>query len=591
MKYWLSLSFILISICSVCQVTFDLKKDFRARGDGKSDDTKYFLAAVQKINSLKRNVVLIIPKGNYLLRPQKENPNENAAPYSAVNILAFSNCSNITIKGEEGSRIIFAPGLYYGAFRRKGKGAEKLEGVTTDYRYFVAVGHGIFLDNCSGVTISSLEIDGANKSFVTGGQFGDVGFQIDNDGIFINNSTSIKLTNLNLHHFGRDGIQIINKTPQGFNTPSQKIELTNCRFEYNGRQGFSWTGGVGLVATNCSFSYTGKSKFSSPPGAGVDFEPNGGYVVKDGAFVNCIFKSNSGVGVLADAGGFSAVNVQFSKCLIQGETTTAVWIKSPAFVFTDCTINGSFYFGCPAHNAEEGTKFIRCSFSDHLSERATTNYLVESNESKYLLFDQCSFKASTKGILYIAADAGKPEQRAVLKDCRIISLHKSTPKAPAFTTGVDFTGRTIFIDSGKIRYGWNMENSRFIGVKNSDANISIASNYMLASYDAVVIGDNRKDAEVSILRDGFFSINNNAHLTIGEEGKLIIKKGGSLWIAPGAELIIKGKIIVEEGAYLCIHQDAKLSAESKRNITIKGKANFTDNPQMKFGLSGCITVQ
>ncbi|MBO9573712.1 MAG: hypothetical protein J7497_16105, partial [Chitinophagaceae bacterium] len=117
-----------------------------------------------------------------------------------------------------------------------------------------------------------------------------------------------------------------------------------------------------------------------------------------------------------------------------------------------------------------------------------------------------------------------------------------------------------------------------------------SSKYLLASYGEVVIGSGNKEAEVNVWQNGLLSINTNAHLLIGEEGKLTIKKGGALWIGPGAELIIKGKIVAEDGAYLCIHQTAKILEASKKNIKIEGKVQFTDNPQMKFGLGGCIII-
>lgn len=568
------------------QTFLNVKKDFGAKGDGRTDDTNAFLAAASKINALQKNVQLFIPKGNYLVKPQKLGTQQNPG-YDPVSVLSLYNCSRIVIKGEKGTKITFAPSLYYGSFKHNGKQLEKLGTTTTDYKYRVAIGHGIELQHCSNVTIQSVEIDGNNRNFILGGQFGDVGIQIDNDGIFIKDGSQISLTHLNLHHFGRDGILIINETPNGFSTPSQNIVLSNCRFEYNGRQGFSWAGGVGVKANNCSFSYTGNSKVVSPPGAGVDFEPNGGYIVKNGEFTNCVFKFNSGVAVLADQGGFNVSDVQFKNCIIWGEQSAAIWVKSPLFSFTDCNINGCFYFGCAARTSNEGTQFIRCNFTDTNSKN---NYLVESNGSKYLLFDQCSFRATSNGLMFIAAGAAKPEERAVIKNCRMVSYYKTRYKALAFTTGVDFTGKTIFADSGKINIGWNIEKSRFMATRGVGADISIESKYLLASYDTVTIGDVTKESKVTILPNGLLSINNNAKLAIGEEGTLVIKKGGALWIAPGAELVVKGKIIAEEGAYLCINRDAKISKQSIGNIQLNGKINFSDNPDMKYGLGGCIIV-
>jgi hypothetical protein len=586
MKFWFCACAVMFALLASAQVKLDLKKDFKAKGDGKTDDTNAFLLAANRINDIKQGVTLFIPAGKYLVHPQKPSPAEIEAPFLPIDLLYLKGCSNITIAGEKGTLIRYNNGLYFGAFRRKGKGFEKTTR-TTDWKYRVAIGHGFNLENCKNIVIRTVEIDGNNSSFNLGGEFGDVGMQIDNDGIFVKDCSNVSISDSYFHHFGRDGILVINKTPQDFKTPSQNITVTNCRFEYNGRQGFSWAGGVGFYAVNCSFSHTGKTKFASPPGAGVDLEPNAGYIARNGVFVNCRFNNNNGVAVLADEGGFNVSEIQFKNCSMSGETSAAIWVKSPGFTFTDCKINGTFYYGCAGRNREEGTKFIRCFFTDINSKN---NYIVESNGSKYLLFDRCTFKATANGMMYISANAALPEERAIIKDCRFISFYKKTAKANAFSTGVTYTGTTSFIDSGTAVTGINIENSWFMGNKDNKSSIAIGSRFGLGSYDHVMIGTDKNEIKVTVEKNGLLSMSTNSKLSIGENGKLILKKGGTLWLGPGSELIIKGKIIVEAGAYLCIHSEAKLSESSKKNIKLEGTANFTDNPQMKYGLGGCITI-
>ena len=587
MKLLFSCIFLFLVFLLPAQNSINLKQDFGAKGDGKTDDTKAFQKAFAQINSLKKNVIVIIPAGHYILYPQIPTALNNPTAYVPLNVMSLINCTNITVKGEKGTKISFAPNLYYGAFKRRGKEIEKFGPVTTLWQYRVAIGHGFYIENSSGINIQQIEMDGNNRNFILGSQFGDVGMQIDNDGLFIQDGSNITLTNLNMHHFGRDGLQVINKTPKSFATPSQKINITNCQFEYNGRQGFSWTGGVGVTAVDCSFSYTGKTKFSSPPGAGVDFEPNGGYIVKEGLFINCRFKNNAGVAVLADEGGFNARDVKFINCELVGETAPALWVKSPVFSFTNCLILGTFYFGCAANTEEEGTKFFRCHFSDEYSSKSATNYLIESNGARYLLFDGCRFTATTKGMLYIAADARVNEERALIKNCRFVSKFKKLARAGAFTTGVDYVGNTVFIDSAAAKSGWNIENSRFVSSKKAKTLIEVKSNYSLGTYDKVILGDDLGDVQVSIWKSAILSMNTNAMLNINKDAKLTVKKGGSLWIAPGAELVVKGKIVAEEGAYICIHHEAKVSVASLKNIQLKGVVNFSDNPTQNYGLSGC----
>lgn len=563
------------------QVTVDVKS-FGAKGDGKTDDTKSFLAAVKKVNSIKSNVTLLIPVGNYLVYPQRRGSAGEGA-FVGLDILSFNGCKNLTIKGATGSKISFGDNLRYGAFERKGNDAVAVSGVSRDYSQVISVGHGIYLHDCSGVSVSQLEINGNNGNFIFGGQYGDVGFQIDNDGIFIKDCNNITLNSLYLHHFGRDGIQIINQTKQGFSTPSQKLAMNKCRFEYNGRQGFSWTGGIGLTATDCSFSYTGAGKFSSPPGAGVDFEPNWGYVVKDGLFRNCTFSNNAGVAVISDMGGDNAKNMRFENCTITSQKAVAIWVKSPQFTFSECMIDGGFYFGYAATKAIDGTKFLDCTFKNEQSMKASTNYLIESNAARYLLFERCAFRPGKgKSALYINPLGGTPPEYPRLVDCKLYA-------SGGFTTNVKYQGRTTFVATNST-IGWNIENSNFIGIPGKVNEIVAESGYHIATYGHVTIGDNITPVTLKVTGKSGLIMNNGSRLDILPKGKLVIGKGASLWIGIGTTLKVQGIIEVEDGAYVCIHQSAIVDKQSLSRIKIKGKAFYSDNPQNPYGLGGCIQL-
>lgn len=563
-------------------------KQYGAKGNGKTDDTYAILKAVDRVNQLGRNVTLYFPKGVYIVKPQKINDGAGPA-FLPIDILNFKDCAQLTIKGDKGTRIRFASNLYYGTFQKAGNRINPLSGVTTDYNVRVAVGSGIILSSCTDVQVTNLEIDGNSAGFITGGQFGDVGYQIDNDGIFIQDSRNITINNVFAHHFGRDGIMVLNKTPNGFATPNQKIVVKNSRFENNGRQGFSWCGGIGFTADNTSFSFTGKGKFNSPPGAGIDFEPNGGYVVKDGLFTNCVIQNNSGVGVLADQGSTNVYGVQFKGCRIQGNVSPACWVRSPAFSFETCIINGSFYFGFAAEKATDGTRFTSCVFSDDSISNPSINYLIESNGAKFMSFSGCTFTAKQKGVLFIAGGSSQYGERPVFTDCSFkINYKKPAAVASLFSTNVDFAGNTSFTNTGE-NEGWNLSASAFNGFNGKAASVTVGSKLNMATYGQVSIGDGMA-ATVAISNNAALQMNTNAHLTIAKNGTLVLKKGGALWIAPGAELTIAGKLIVEEGAYLCIHNQAKLSEQSRKNIILNGKPFFTDNPQMNYGYSGCIII-
>ncbi len=565
------------------QTVVNIKK-FGAKGDGKTDDTRAIQAAVTRVNALKRNVMLVIPRGTYLVRPQRPGVGEEG-PYVPVDLLTFRDCQNITVKGESGARIQYASSLYYGAFERKNGRLERAAVVTTDYRKLASIGHGIALYDSKNVTIQGIEINGNNKSFIQGGEFGDVGFQIDNDGIFIRDCSDVTISNVFIHHFGRDGLQIINKTPAGFNTPSQRLVLKSSRFENNGRQGFSWTGGTGLQATGCSFSHTGKDGLTSPPGAGIDFEPNAGYIVYDGKFTNCQIKGNSGVGILSDASGDAARKISFSQCQVEGSSSPAIWIKSPDFSFTGCKIDGSYFFGYAARVKEDGTRFYNCVFSDVSIRDTKMNYIIESNGASYLLFSNCDFSATEKSLIYAN---GHNDEAIEFRNCTFSANYRANAPAlqlGSFSSRTMYSGTTRFLQPGGGTLGWNIENSSFGNPEIAATEVS--TSHRMATFGKVTIGKNNSRAVLNINDGGSLLINAGASLTIAGNGKLILKKGGTLWIAPGATLLIEGSLEAEAGSYICVHEQAIISKESLSRIKVNNQAFRKDNPQLKAGLSGC----
>jgi hypothetical protein len=569
---------------SKSQTILDLKKDFGAVGDGRKDDTHAFVAASERINKIRIGITLVIPKGNYLVKPQKASDDERSAPYLPVNLLSFHGCKNITIRGEEGTRIQYAPGLYFGSFRRNGRNVEKLKEITTNYAFRVAVGYGINLEECTNIKIENIELDGNIAKLNVGGPFGDVGIQIDNDGVFIRNSSVVTIQNVYAHHFGRDGILILNQTPQQMKTHSQKLVLTNCRFDYNGRQGLSWVGGAGLIATNCSFSFTGASAIYSAPGAGVDFEPHGGYVVTNGTFENCTFRSNMGVGVLSDVGGADVSGIRLIRCLLVSEKSSALWIKSPGFTLINCSIFGIFRHGYAAQSPAEGTKFIGCHFSDRFSTEASGNFLVESSGTRFMTFTDCSFNVRSLGIFWIAAHRQDAE-RVQMVNCRFINAYTSKArglKHGTYVTGADISGETIFIDSSAAQViPWNMENTRFHASDRS-TNVTISSGFGLASYDTVSVSGS-KGASV-ILKGGAFSALEGGLLHIQKGSKIVVEKGGRLGVSPRGNLVVLGNITGNDGAYVCIHQTAKASQQTLKNISLKGKVAFPHS-------NGCMQLR
>nr|GFC54095.1 hypothetical protein [Tanacetum cinerariifolium] len=176
------------------------------------------------------------------------------------------------------------------------------------------------------------------------------------DGIFVSNSRHVRLSKLAVHHFGRDGIQVLSHLAKKLDDPAQEdILLENSRFDYNGRQGLSITGVNGLRAVNCSFSHTGRvvipalgKPLYSNPGAGVDLEPEGGYVANV-RLESCRFVDNAGQGIVSDRYGNgppTTKNIVIRNCLVWGVTNWSAWVRQTDFLFENCRIYGAFITGC-----------------------------------------------------------------------------------------------------------------------------------------------------------------------------------------------------------------------------------------------------
>ena len=374
-------------------------KDFGAKGDGKTNDTYAFQNAIRFFSKRKGNGKLVIPRGTYKVGKQIFNPSDKGRNlFIPEDVIAIYNFSNFTIEGNAGALLIYEGGLRFGSFdpvtRRK-------LGVQRDFYegYKAAVlGYCIKIENSKNIIVRNLNLDGNLSNMNIGGSYGDVGTQLPHTGLYILNSFGVMVENMNVHHFGLDGITISN-----VNKVKDNIKLIKSRFEYNGRQGLSWVGGNGLYANGCSFSYSGMGTLSSPPGAGVDIEPEVGRI-ENGLFENCDFSNNTGCGVVADGG--NSANCTFKNCTFNVKTNWAIWVIGPNYNFLNCKIYGPVVHGFKATSDADATKFIGCNFEDVGDVKNSINkYLFESNFASRILIKDCTIKANNKEAFWLIIEA------------------------------------------------------------------------------------------------------------------------------------------------------------------------------------------
>jgi len=400
------------------QVVRDIKS-FGAKGDGKTNDHEAFQRAAAFFNARGGNGRLVISKGVYLVGKQIFNQNTTKeAVYEGQDLLHFTNVKNLTIEGLNRPVIRYRSGLHFGSFVPATGEPSSNGGNFYNYAYAGTIRNAIELTNCQNIQIQNLELDGNSNGFVLGGSWGDVGRQLPHSGIWLADATNVTVTNVNVHHFGLDGMVVSNAT--GKSKTKDAILISNSKFEYNARQGLSWVGGNDLTAIKTSFSQTGKGKYMSSPGAGLDIEAEVGGV-SNGKFLNCQFVNNSGCGMVAESGPSS--DCTFTNCLFWGIDLWTAWIRKPRFHFDSCTFRGSIVHGFSADKDEDATTFTNCVFEDkpYNGKEVYGGFLIESNYAKRVRFTNCLMHTDKKKLAWVVAiDNAKPEEKYQFINCQFI---------------------------------------------------------------------------------------------------------------------------------------------------------------------------
>ena len=310
----------------VSQVKVHIKKDCGAKGDGVTNDTAAFQKAATLIQQ-KGGGTLVIPKGTYIVGRQSHQDGQYPY-YKSAPMFAVKDLNGLLIEGNDAT-LRLASGLRYGSFdKESGAIYNSLQMPFTDYQYRVGDMPLLAINDSRNVVVRNLELDGNLSNLVLGGAWGDTGRQIGAYGLQLYNNRNVHIDKVHAHHHALDGI-VIGYAGLKENDPATPHTLTDCVFEYNGRQGLSWVGGRGLKALRCKFNHTGRAVnggalLASAPGAGLDIEAEDS-VTRDGYFEVCEFIDNAGVGAVADSGdgGYT----KFKNCTFWGTTSWSIWSR------------------------------------------------------------------------------------------------------------------------------------------------------------------------------------------------------------------------------------------------------------------------
>ena len=349
-----------------------------AKGDGITDDTNAFLALTAEVNRRKGGVTVLIPSGTYMVGRQtgnSKNSDGNIYRYNGEDIMLFNNCVKPIIVQGSGAIMKHPDGMLFGGFDQNSKAVDsgEIAGTAAITGYMAGGSY------CQQLTINGLELDGNNVNYVLGGNWGakpSDGRQTRSYGLYLIGCASVSVDSVNSHNFGLDGLYIKSPDQNEKNAPLPH-SFTNCSFQYNGRQGVSWSGGKGMTFTNCKMNHTGyavnvpsKVLVSSAPGAGIDIEEEMG-VCRQGQFVNCEFVHNIGPSMYAGAGlgkqlneTFELPTAAFRGCTFWNFHNYAVIPDYPSMSFMDCKIYGGTISAYQDGNSAHAPSFDSCQFED-----------------------------------------------------------------------------------------------------------------------------------------------------------------------------------------------------------------------------------
>lgn len=553
----------------------DLKKDFGAVGDGRINDQPAFARAADFFNRRAQTAagagraILHIPRGTYRVG--------QPGPGSQPDLLALRGCRNLTIAGEDSAttEIRYADSLRYGTFDPTTHlPYEPPVAFFTAWDWGMRGGIAIVLQNCDNVAVRNLRLNGNSSHLLVGGHWGDTGIQLPADGVFINDSRHIRLQKLAVHHFGRDGAQVLNHLAKSLDAPaSENIQLENCRFDYNGRQGLSITGANGLRATNCSFSHTGRVVIAalgrplySNPGAGIDIEPEGGYAANI-RLDRCRLVDNAGQALVSDrygSGPPTTHNIVLHDCLLWGVTNWSAWVRQTGFLFENCRIYGAFVTGCAF--ADHATRFIGCTFEDraYRGQPAYGQFLLYSNrEARAMSFTNCRFVGTRNYLLFATSASADSVSRFRFQSCsfEIDNAEPAIGGSNVLTNSI-FKGHIAFrngrhhADSVRADFLLGSLEAPNSAVVQGESSLLLATpggRYLLQN--GLVIGpvSSRGAASVEVGRGNELVLREQPghapELYIGPASRLVIRKGGRLELQPHTKVTVAGKLVIEDGAY------------------------------------------
>lgn len=414
--------------------------DFGAIPDDNIDDHFAFEWANDYIQTNFCNtntpITLFIPKGTYQVGRQS-----SVIPWylKGHDPLFFDHCDKLTIRGElsagePASILKFNKCLKYGSFDPN-TGERYVTTAASNFgnsNYGAYPGAIIYLKECRNTVIKNINFNGNRAELTIGGCFATdhAGINLLNNGIFAFGCQTITISNCFAHHFGYDGIQFADESCP--NPGPLNGIISNCKLNYNARQGLAWVAGDILKVVNTTMSFNGFGEWGgTSPGAGIDIEnEGGGRNPANGIFYNCEFKMNKAAGVITDqVFQPSTKNFSFIKCrfISSGGESYSVYPNARKMRFLCSEFYGTTTAGYSLPNQQpllandDHLRYSNCSFNeDYLEPNTLDNYsmavdnivnctpgaiaqslpLIEYDYASKIEFNNCQFHINKRMIWF-----------------------------------------------------------------------------------------------------------------------------------------------------------------------------------------------
>jgi hypothetical protein len=466
---------------------------------------------------------LFVPPGEYEVCHQVFGTGTYA--YAQTNAIIITGCTKSVLISGYGAKLKMPDGQHWGSFDPT-TGAPYYPASFPFFNPLYAGNPGYFLqvgDNPGGITIEGLELDGNCANYIVGGEFGDIGYQVQADGIYAYNNGFLNIKNVYVHNCGRDGIDLFDGTATTQNSAVRPVYVENVISEYNCRQGLSHQGGLQLTIINSKFSNTGRTTslvpgtvitfggvviptMASSPAAGIDIEPEAGVICRNITVINSNCSNNFGVGFAADTGNTAHVSVQDS--MLRGDTNFPISINAPYTRVSNTTMYGQVkQVRSSTPDPREATVFENCQFADLPAWATVSGYLVELGSKPDAQFINCRFSATYMALADIRdgiivdcvflIDNGSLADKAKVMDVRNSYLENNVivdavqvPTANGYFVDIDFSqrivGKNTIIYQGAAGYlkwlTWDATAGGFQGVYGTQQSTTISATKALAIF-------------------------------------------------------------------------------------------------------------